>query len=241
MRKVVIALLLIAVLNHLCAQASKKGNQTCHLVFQHTVGTSLLHTDSVYTNRAGEAFRVRSFKYYISHLQLLYENGTVYSLPLLPHLIDERDSASKQLSFSAPSGKIKGINFLLGVDSITNVSGVQTGDLDPAKGMFWIWNTGYIMSKLEGTSPASKAPGRQFSYDIGGYQPNEKVTREINLLLPLADTKSSHSFVVSADAGKWFYGTSNISIAEHPMCHAPGALAVQIANNYAGMFSLRAE
>jgi hypothetical protein len=37
---------------------------------------------------------------------------------------------------------ITAIKFLLGVDSLKNVSGIQTGALDPAKGMFWTWNTG---------------------------------------------------------------------------------------------------
>ena len=40
-------------------------------------------------------------------------------------------------------------NSCLGVDSLRNVTGVQTGALDPAMDMYWTWNTGYVMAKLE--------------------------------------------------------------------------------------------
>jgi hypothetical protein len=53
---------------------------------------------------------------------------------------------------------ITGIRFLLGVDSARNVSGIQTGALDPARGMFWTWNSGYVMAKIEGSSPSAHVP-----------------------------------------------------------------------------------
>lgn len=54
-------------------------------------------------------------------------------------------------------GNIRGIlplnlpaNLLFGVDSLLQVSGVQSGALDPLKGMYWTWQTGYIQFKMEG-------------------------------------------------------------------------------------------
>ena len=133
----------------------------------------------MYENHFGERFTVRRFEYYISHIKLTYSNGEQYAVKEKPHLISEADTLSKTVSFTAPAGTITTVSFLLGIDSLTNVSGVQTGDLDPAKGMFWIWNTGYIMAKLEGSSPQSKAPARQYSYDVGGFKSGEDATRNI--------------------------------------------------------------
>ena len=220
------------------AQRGKNDNRIYQFIFQNKAGDSVLSAGSTYQNQWGEAFTVRSCKYYISHIQLTYDDGKRYSLQASPHLINEKDSASKRLSFSAPAGVVASIQFLLGIDSLNNTTGVQTGDLDPAKGMFWIWNTGYIMAKLEGSSPASKAPAKQYSYDIGGYKPGENVTRQIHLFIPSTTNHQPSTFIIYADISKWFYGKNNIKIAEQPMCHSPGAFAMLVADNYAGMFSI---
>ncbi len=225
----------------LVAQANKKGLQTYRFQFQASVNAVPFSFDSIYQNHSGEAFKVRSFKYYVSHIRLVYEDGKTISIHQSPLLINEADSSSRQLQISAPKGTVTGVRFLLGIDSLTNVNGVQTGDLDPAKGMFWIWNTGYIMAKLEGFSPQSKAPGKQYSYDVGGYKPGESVAREINLPLPSVTNHQPSTFIINADISKWFYGKNEIKISEQAMCHSPGNLAMQVADNYAAMFSIKAE
>jgi hypothetical protein len=49
------------------------------------------------------------------------------------------DKHSK-LSFDLPTYlKYDQIQFQLGIDSLTNVSGAMGGDLDPTKGMYWTW------------------------------------------------------------------------------------------------------
>ena len=225
----------------LFAQPKKQASQIYHLLFQTTVNGSPFSFDSAYQNQFGETFRVRNFRYYLSHIRLVYEDGKTVSIRIAPHLTNEADSSSKQLHVTAPKGNLTAIQFLLGIDSATNVSGVQSGDLDPAKGMFWIWNTGYIMAKLEGSSLSSKAPGKQYSYDIGGYKPGENAAREINLPLSSAASHQLPTFIITADIGKWFYGKNDIKISEQPMCHSPGKLAMQVAVNYADMFSIRAQ
>jgi hypothetical protein len=72
----------------------------------------------------------------------------------------------------------------LGVDSIRNVSGIQTGALDPLKGMFWTWNSGYVMAKLEGSSESSNSAGNRFTYHIGGFRPGMNVLKTIDLIIP---------------------------------------------------------
>lgn len=56
----------------------------------------------------------------------------------------------------------------MGIDSTTNVSGAG-GDLDPTKGMYWTWQSGYINFKLEGKSNLCKTRNNEFQFHIGGY------------------------------------------------------------------------
>jgi hypothetical protein len=123
---------------------------------------------------------------------------------------------------------------------LKNVSGIQTGTLDPAKGMFWTWNTGYVMAKLEGNSPAANTPQHSFSYHVGGYKQNEQTIREINLMLPkkIDYTSNNCTIVVAADILKWFNAQHEIKISDAPFCHEPGTLATRLADNYAKMFSI---
>ena len=58
----------------------------------------------------------------------------------------------------------------MGIDSTTNVSGAMGGDLDPTKGMYWTWLSGYINFKLEGTSNICKTRHNEFQFHLGGYQ-----------------------------------------------------------------------
>ena len=68
-------------------------------------------------------------------------------------LLDLSDSSSLDQIYLYPtlsgSGNFK-ISLLFGVDSAIQVGGVGTGALDPQRGMYWTWQTGYVQWKMEG-------------------------------------------------------------------------------------------
>ncbi len=214
--------------------------QSLLLVFRNRVGSNPLQLGEEYQNPFNETFSVRNFRYYISHISLEDSSGKKIVGSNDIYLIDEKDSASRFIHLSIPIAHIKKIHFIIGIDSIKNVSGVQTGLLDPAKGMFWFWNTGYVMAKLEGSSSASTIAANSFTYHIGGYKTGENTVRKIALDIPLNNQQPLSDLTIDADINKWFSHVSAIHIAQTPVCHSPGALAVQIADNYAGMFSIEA-
>ena len=241
-------LLLFALMLYVCFAFSQNGKKkstraafSVYIIFQNMVGDSILQTGSTYINSLGEPFIIRAFKYYVSDIQLLYADGSTYNIAKPPHLVNEIDTSTRLLSITAPTGTITGIQFLLGVDSVINTTGVQTGDLDPANGMYWVWNTGYIMAKLEGSSPVAKSPGHQFSYDIGGYKWGENAARKITLTSSSTANYPTSLVLIKADVLKWFNSAHDIKIAAQPMCHEPGKLAMQIADNYEKMFSVHFE
>ena len=86
------------------------------------------------------------------------------------HLIDVFEVDTLKINFKKLDfKKIKMIQFNIGIDSLTNVSGALGGDLDPQKGMYWAWQSGYINTKIEGRSPHCKNRKNAFQFHIGGY------------------------------------------------------------------------
>lgn len=208
------------------------------LHFQNAVGNqALVLFEQTYSNVFLEPFTVNKFKYYIADFTLKGTNQTM-TVWQKPKLIDEADSASKTITITQPNFIVSSIEFTIGVDSSYNVSGVQTDDLDPMKGMFWTWNTGYIYAKLEGQSDSSHAPSNYFSYHVGGYKTNENALRKVVLNLTANHQQTLSTIVIEADVLKWFNAMNNIKISNAPVCHQPGKLALELANNYQQMFRI---
>lgn len=213
--------------------------------FKAVVDTADLVMGELYRNTFNEPYTVSAFKYYIHAIQLLNtDSAKAFELPKDKYyLVDFADSASTVIRAGVHPYKYNRIAFTIGVDSARNVSGAQTEALDPTKGMFWTWNTGYIMAKLEGNSPVASTPNNAFEYHIGGFRTGENVIQKITLLFPftseidLKPNKSSQ-IDISANVNAWFYNPHDIQLSTQPVCMTPGALAMQIAENYRKMFTV---
>lgn len=109
-----------------------------------------------------------TYKYYLSNVRLKKADGTFYAVPNSYYLVDlaKPESATIQLS-AVPNADYVGVEYLIGVDSTRNVSGAQSGALATTNGMFWSWNSGYIMVKAEGESPQSTSGS--FAFHLGGF------------------------------------------------------------------------
>lgn len=214
--------------------------QSLHIIVQPICGNRPFHFDSSYVNAASESFQITKCLFYLSNFSVTYSDGKKAKMQASYFLIDLSDSSSCRIQLPTENKKIQSIHFLLGIDSATNVKGIQKGVLDPVKGMFWTWNTGYVMAKMEGISPASTMPGKKFSYHVGGFAGNQNVVKSIDLnLTGNTELNKEHSIVLLADLIHWFNGSSPLSIAAQPTCHSPGELAQKIAGNYQSMFSLQ--
>ena len=199
----------------------------------------------IYKNAFGEDFSVKTFKFYLHGIELINsQTNNTYRVDKSNHfLINTADSSASYIQLSIPSSVYDRITFILGVDSISNVSGAQTGTLDPAKGMFWTWSTGYIMAKLEGNSPVAATPDHVIEYHIGGFKGTENVLRKISLTFPSlqkVDLKpGSQSMInINANINTWFNHTHPIRISQNPVSMNPGNLATRIADNYSNMFTV---
>lgn len=229
--------LLLAATNTFASGEQPQGTRIIYISFRNTSGPGILSPGDTILIASGEKITVERFRYYISNFSITDEKGKKHLLPAAYFLVDDADPASKNITLTVPDVGISSLQFLLGVDSIRNVSGVQTGVLDPMKGMFWTWHSGYIMAKLEGTCEGLAAAGQRFTYHIGGFRFGVNTARNISITVP-ADKRSFQKMVIAADVQKWFTGMWPIHIKETPVCHAPGPLAMKFADNYQHMFSL---
>jgi len=211
--------------------------------FNATINGERLTFRKKYSNSFNESFSVEKFKFYFGKGNLIAET-TKREVPLEGDeysLIDFKDSTLCTIRFHARPGKYNYLGFLLGVDSIRNTSGAQTGALDPSKGMFWTWNSGYVMAKLEGTSPLSKQPAHAMEYHIGGFRSPYNTAREIKLKFPGETEMTSQrncEVFINVELNNWFDGPNPIHIAEISTCTTPGELAKKISDNYERMFSI---
>lgn len=221
---------------------SEVKNGIVKITLRNTVkGNPMVLNTGNYTNSHGEQYNITKFKYYLSNVSITPVpvntfNGRYY-------LIDESNPSSLSFSFEAPVNTYYTITFLLGVDSTRNVSGAQTGALDPLNDMFWTWNSGYIMAKMEGNSPQSPVVNNKVEYHIGGFAGANSVLKNVGIAvtnpsgIQVRENKISEVFI-DADFDTWWQGAFNLKIANNPVVTTPGALAKSISDNYARMFTI---
>lgn len=152
-------------------EASKSGTIQLHVksMWQNNGEKSpfLLSTNFV-QEITGDTLNFDVFSYYLSNVKFRKKDGTWWSQPNSYFLIQSENDENLSIS-GVPIGEYTALQFTLGVDSTKNVSGAQTGDLSPAFGMFWSWNTGYIFIKAEGTSPNIEATNQSFAFHLAGF------------------------------------------------------------------------
>lgn len=218
--------------------SNESGVAALNIRFRLNVFGEAIDTARDYTNFSGETYRISKFKFYASAFELQNSaNGQKTAERESYHLVDLEDPASQVLTVTFSGGTYDRLNFMVGVDSIRNVSGAQTGALDPVNGMFWTWKTGYIFAKLEGVSPMSSAPFNAFTYHIGGFKAGENAIRGITIPAPVQVART-RELVIDVNLEKWFDGIHTLSIADNPAVMAPGGIALLYADNYASMFTL---
>ncbi len=216
---------------------------TLSIKFENYAGTTPLILNTVdYVNQHSDTFKVSLFNYYISNIQLTATDSFVYSETYSYHLIKASDFNSLEFSLpNVPLKNFKAISFMIGVDSLHNVSGAQSGALEPLNGMFWDWNSGYIMSKFEGTSPQSPLLGHTLLYHQGGFSGPDNVIKTVNLNFPnnaTVTTAISPKVILKADLLEWFKTPNIVNFSTLTTIHMPGTDAKLIADNYADMFSV---
>lgn len=211
---------------------------TINLSLEHMFGNKALaySPDSFFT-QAGDTLKVLQVAYYISNITLEKTSGEKINLGTY-HLIDEGAPATKMLSIAnVPAGTYSKISFMLGVDSVRNHTGVQEGALDPAYGMFWTWNTGYIFFRLKGRIGLDATA---ISFDIGGDGNGSVYTSDLNAFM-LEGNKFTLKYKL--DLAELFKGPHILNLRNEPKeihTSTETVLLPRMVQNMKDMFTLTA-
>jgi hypothetical protein len=142
-----------------------------------------------------------------------------------------------------PTGNYNRIEFIIGVDSLRNTSGAQTGDMDPAQLMYWDWNQGYIFLKLEGNYVSPDSPqGDIFQFHIGGFQGNENCIQTCRLNLPSvlsAKKKANPQLLITTNLDEFFVNPVKMGF-DYYFTHISQGPSIfrDMSINYRDMFSV---
>lgn len=182
-----------------------------------------------------DTLQINVLKFYLSEIEIQYNDKTTFVFQKKHHLIDVEKLESLQIPICKKTNKIiSKIQFNIGIDSLSSVSGALSEDLDLQNGMYWAWQSGYINMKIEGRSTSCKTRKNQFQFHIGGYQKPNYAMRTIELK-GAANANQNDNLNVAVDLANFF---SDIDLKQKHTIMIPGVEAMQMADFSKNMFRL---
>ncbi len=177
----------------------------------------------------GDSISLSMCRFYVSNMKLLKDDVEWGRMEY--KLIDLFDSTTTRMDIPHYSRNgVNAVRFYLGIDSVRNVAGVGSGDLDPTKGMYWSWQSGYINMKLEGNSKLCSKSKNEFQYHLGGYASPNNALQLVELKL-----EKGESYNIKVDVEQFF---SRTDMRETAHVMSPALKAVELSVNASKMFSI---
>ena len=167
--------------------------------------------------------------FYIGRIEV-YSAGEMTVANEAYHLMDPVNGKS-EIPLVKPEGQVDSLVIIFGVDSLTNVSGVFGGDLDPTTGMYWAWNSGFVNFKLEGQSENLKTPKKKFTYHLGGYLPPYQTMRRVS-----SECSNESNPILELDISELL---KRFQLDVDPVEMSPGAHASELMDLFVKQFRLK--
>lgn len=190
---------------------------------------SLVINKNYFSETINDSVSIQSLRFYLSDINLIKNGRKIYQVKNQPNLIDISKKLQVKL-FTKSELEFDSIQFDIGVDSLSQVSGAMGGDLDPMKGMYWSWQSGYINFKLEGKSNICNTRNHVFQFHIGGYiSPYNSIQ---HIILP---TQNKTNINIKLNIKKLL---SQIDLKNVNQIMSPSEKSVEISKQYANFFSI---
>jgi hypothetical protein len=204
--------------------------QTISIDF-HATGKNLIFTNSSISFNINEidSVKITEFRFYISKLSFWKSNTQIWNEEESFHLIDLLDDSTHKIKLKIPVEMVfDKLEFYLGIDSLTNVSGAMGGDLDPTRGMYWTWQNGYINAKIEGTSNVCNSRKNEFQFHLGGYMTPYQCVQKIEM-----DVDRNKQIQIGIDVEKMIEA---FDLSKQTKIMSPSLNAVDISKQLAKCF-----
>lgn len=195
---------------------------------------SKIDYNSYYLTAKNDSLQFNNIRFYLSDFRF-FESKTNKWKSLLKQkyfLIDLEDSNSLILDTNNLHLELyDSLKFNIGVDSLANVSGANSGALDPTLGMYWAWQSGYINFKIEGTCVGLKTRNNAFGFHVGGYLFPNYSLRTCSLAL-----HNQPKLTLELDLNVLF---DFIELAKLNSVMIPGKQAMELSNKFATCFEVK--
>ncbi len=182
-----------------------------------------------------DSLKIETLKFYISDISFFNQEQQWFKFQDGYQLLDFSNELKTGKSYGAPSYfSYSHIEFDLGVDSLTNVSGAMEGPLDPMNGMYWTWQSGYINFKLEGTAANCPTRKNEFTFHLGGYQAPYAGKQRISL--PIENLPSTRDIEIEIPIDELF---QKINLNDNNEIMSPCATSVEMAKILASVLKIK--
>ncbi|WP_405576762.1 MbnP family protein [Winogradskyella sp. Asnod2-B02-A] len=219
----------------LCAMLSSFSQERItdlKISIETTFNGEALKKEQWYVTKTKDSIQLSKLKFYLTDFVIQTENKIKDSIANSNFLIDAFDGDTTVI-------KLTDVNFneedklliSIGVNENLNTSGANSGDLDPSKGMFWSWQSGYINFKVEGISPSCKTRKNKFQFHIGGFQTPYETIRPLIFKL---DTVKNGILKINLDVAQFF---DSIQLNSENQIMIPGQEASNTADKLPKLFS----
>jgi hypothetical protein len=218
-----------------CFQLVAQNRDSLHVNFKVNFDKLPLELSKEYATSNKDRVTITTFKCYVSNIEIYYADKTVFKEKNSYHLLDLENPNSCIIPITNKNDKIiSKVSFNIGIDSLANTAGALDGDLDPTKGMYWAWQSGYINMKMEGKSPScnTEASGRknEFQFHIGGYlQPYYAMRKKV------ISVNHNGDVTIVIDTSIFF---AEIELSKTSSVMIPGKTAMELSDTMAKMFYL---
>ena len=206
--------------------AFAKGEKKVHIhIYPSYNNKPIVLDDMYYHNPNGDSILFETFRCYISGIAFYLNDSLVLEEKNSYHLVDASDDKTLNIVIH-PSEDIvfNNVRFNLGIDSAMNMVGVMGGDLDPANGMYWTWQSGYINLKLEGKSNRCATRGNKFHFHLGGFSAPNNALQKIRVVTNTSDIQIAIAIDKFLD---------KVDITKQNSVMIPGAEAVDLSKKIA--------
>jgi hypothetical protein len=200
-----------------------------HLVIIPTIQSNPIQLNNWYHLPSDDSVQFEAFRFYISNLTLKHQDQIVWRFQEQAVLMDLSNSTTLKLDVEIEDKiTFDSFQFGLGIDSVTNVAGVHGGDLDPTKGMYWAWQSGYINAKFNGRYSSESHPTKEFQFHLGGFLSPFNAYQKISL--PACSNETLRV--------EWKFDTlfTSLEFLQHDRIMSPSLSAVYMSEFLASQF-----
>lgn len=197
-----------------------------------------------YENAAGDNYGITKLQYFLSNFEFGSSNDKNHKPEDSYHLISIVNQPSlggfykkTSVQYDLPSREYQQLIFHVGIDSERNTSGPYNGDLEFSWNMNWSWSGDYIFFKHEGTFQKEDG-SEKYIYHLAGDENYKEVVIDLPDGLTI-DDNGVHELNVFVNMNEFFTNPNTIDLNTQNTTMSPGSdLAIILAENYAGLFSL---